>query len=206
MDLLGGVDIMSLINSMGGSKGINPEVLPYLVGFKDPIATLAKLVTKDGKFDDARYYSMIAQSKAIKMTYDLLSSLYVMPKTIADCDAVLQAKTNHGLVIDDLLRYFIAMTFVTLEKNGGKEALATFVNETYDALMDIEANSAALENASGDGFGDIWNSLLTSLKAQDAYSLRCLATLSILIVDTGYTDLLYLGNGDGTISTYLAQL
>ena len=208
MNLLGDVDIMSLINSIGGSKGINEEVLPYLAGFKAPIATLAKLVTdpETKQFSEDRYKSLVAQSKAIKMTYDLLSSLYVMPKTIADCDAVLQAKTNHGMVIDDLLRYFIAMTFVTLDKEGGKEALATFVNETYEALMDIEANADALKNATGDGFGDIWSSLRTSLKAQDAYSLRCLATLSILIVDTGYTDLLKLGNGDGTISTYINQL
>ena len=209
MDILGDVDIMSLINSFGGSKGINPEALSILVGFKDPIATIAKLVTDpngEEKFSVKKYKSLVAQSKAIKMTYDLLSSLYVMPKTIADCDAILLAKTNHGLVIDDLLRYFIAMTFVTLDKNDGMEALRTFVNETYDALMDIEANSAALENATGDGFGDIWESLRTSLKAQDSYSLRCLATLSILIVDTGYTDLLKLGDGDGTISTYINQL
>ena len=206
MDLLGGVDITTLISSLGGSKAVNPDVLPYLAAFKDPIATLAKLVTKDGKFDEAKYNVMIAQSKAVKMTYDLISSLYVNPKTIADCDAVLQAKTNHGLIIDDLLRYFIAMTFVTVDKNGGKAALQEFVDATYDALMDIEANAEALANVPVDGFGDMWNSLLTSLKTQDAYALRCIATLSILINDTGYTDLLYLGDGDGTISNYLAKL
>ena len=72
--------------------------------------------------------------------------------------------------------------------------------------MDIEANAEELANAPVDGFGDMWNSLLTSLKTQDAYSLRCIATLAILINDTGYTDLLYLGDGDGTISNYLAKL
>ncbi|MBR1582491.1 MAG: hypothetical protein IJ663_01910 [Spirochaetales bacterium] len=206
MDLLGGVDIMTLINSMSGSKAVNAEVLPYLAAFKGPIATLTKLVTKDGKFNEAMYNSMIAQSKAVKMTYDLLSSLYVNPKTIADCDAVLTAKTKHGLIVDDLLRYFVAMTFVTVDKAGGKAALKEFVDASYNALMDIEANAEELANAPVDGFGDMWNSLLTSLKTQDAYSLRCIATLAILINDTGYTDLLYLGDGDGTISNYLAKL
>lgn len=207
MDLLGGVDIMTLINSLnGGSKAVSPEVLPYLAAFKDPIATLTKLVAKDGKFDEAMYNAVIAQSKAVKMTYDLLSSLYVNPKTIADCNAVLTAKTKHGLIVDDLLRYFVAMTFVTVDKAGGKAALKEFVDAAYDALMDIEANAEALANAPVDGFGDMWKTLLTSLKTQDAYSLRCIATLAILINDTGYTDLLYLGDGDGTISNYLAKL
>ena len=207
MDILGGVDIMTLINSLnGGSKAVSPEVLPYLAAFKDPIATLTKLVAKDGKFDEAMYNAVIAQSKAVKMTYDLLSSLYVNPKTIADCDAVLTAKTKHGLIVDDLLRYFVAMTFVTVDKAGGKAALKEFVDASYNALMDIEANAEELANAPVDGFGDMWNSLLTSLKTQDAYSLRCIATLAILINDTGYTDLLYLGDGDGTISNYLAKL
>ena len=191
----------------GVSEKVHAVLDPLADNFKTTKdAEIGEFDPKTKQFSEARYKSLVAQSKAIKMTYDLLSSLYVMPKTIADCDAVLQAKTNHGMVIDDLLRYFIAMTFVTLDKEGGKEALATFVNETYEALMDIEANADALKNATGDGFGDIWSSLRTSLKAQDAYSLRCLATLSILIVDTGYTDLLKLGNGDGTISTYINQL
>lgn len=59
MDLLGDVDIMTLISSMsGGSKGINPEVLPYLAGFKAPIATIAQLVTnpETKQFDEAKYY------------------------------------------------------------------------------------------------------------------------------------------------------
>ena len=217
MDLLGDVDIMTLISSMsGGSKGINPDVLPYLAGFKAPIATLAQLITKDGQFDDAKYESMIAQAKAIKMSYDLLSALYVKPATIADVDAVLLKKTNHGLIVDDLIRYLVSVVFVSIDKAGGKAALAEFINEPgiCDALMDIEHNADAFSATNVDGFGTIWNNLQATfldVEAEEqpaftAYALRSLSTLAILVVDSGYTDLLKLGDGDGTISGYLSKL
>ncbi|MBR4120685.1 MAG: hypothetical protein IKT95_02895, partial [Spirochaetales bacterium] len=151
MDLLGDVDIMALISSMnGGSKGINPEVLPYLAGFKTPIATIAGLVTNPTtkKFDEAKYNSLVAQAKAIKMSYDLLSAIYVKPATIADVDAVLAAKTNHGLIVDDLIRYLVSVIFVSIDKAGGEKAFADFVNAEgiYDALMDIENAGNAFDN------------------------------------------------------------
>ncbi|MBO4394376.1 MAG: hypothetical protein J5800_08540 [Spirochaetales bacterium] len=216
MDLLGDVDIMALINSMnGGSKEINGEVLKYLAGFKAPIATIAKLVTNPitKRFDPAKYNSLVAQARAIKMSYDLLSALYVKPAAIADVDAVLAAKTNHGLIIDDLIRYIVALTFVSIDKVGGQAALEEFVNAPgiYDALMDIEHKASAFESAEApDGFASIWNNLLASFMTEDGdltpYALRSLSTLSILLVDTGYKDLLYLGGNEGTISGYLSML
>ena len=219
MDLLGDVDIMTLISSMsGGSKGINPDVLPYLAGFKAPIATIAKLVTnpETKQFDEAKYNSLVAQAKAIKMSYDLLSALYVKPATIADVDAVLLKKTNHGLIVDDLIRYLVSMVFVSIDKADGKAALQEFVNAEgiYDALMDIENNAEAFSNTNIDGFGGIWNNLQTTFLDAEAeeqpaftpYALRSLSTLAILVVDSGYTDLFKLGDGDGTISGYLNKL
>ena len=219
MDLLGDVDIMALISSMnGGSKGINPEVLPYLAGFKTPIATIASLVTNPTtkKFDEAKYNSLVAQARAIKMSYDLLSAVYAKPATIADVDAVLTAKTNHGLIVDDLIRYIVAMTFVSIDKADGKAALAEFINSDgiYDALMDIENAGNAFDNTGIDGFGEIWKNLQATFLDAEAeeqpaftpYALRSLSTLAILIVDSGYTDLLKLGNGDGTVSGYINKL
>lgn len=216
MDLLGDVDIMTLISSMtGGSKDINPEVLKYLAGFKAPIATIASLVTnpETKKFDEDKYNSMVAQAKAIKMSYDLLSALYVKPATIADVDAVLNAKTGHGLIIDDLIRYIVAMTFVSVDKVGGKAALEEFINSEgiYDALMDIENNASAFENAQApDGFASIWNNILASFMTEGGdltpYALRSLSTVAILLVDTGYRDLLYLGENNGTLSGYLSMI
>ena len=219
MDILGDVDIMTLISSMsGGSKGINPDVLPYLAGFKAPIATIAKLVTnpETKQFDEAKYNSLVAQAKAIKMSYDLLSALYVKPATIADVDAVLLKKTNHGLIVDDLIRYLVSMVFVSIDKADGKAALQEFVNAEgiYDALMDIENNAEAFSNTNIDGFGGIWNNLQTTFLDAEAeeqpaftpYALRSLSTLAILVVDSGYTDLFKLGDGDGTISGYLNKL
>ena len=216
MDILGDVDIMTLISSMsGGSKAINADVLKYLAGFKAPIATIASFITnpETKKFDEARYNSMVAQAKAIKMSYDLLSALYVKPATVADVDAVLAAKTSHGLIIDDLVRYIVATTFVSIDKVGGKAALEEFVNTEgiYDALMDIENNAAALQNAEApDGFGTIWNNILASFMTEEGelspYALRSLATVSILLVDTDYKGLLTLGDNDGTISGYLSKI
>lgn len=218
MDLLGGVDIMTLINSMGGSKGLNPDVLPYLAGFKAPIATIAKLVTnpETKKFDEAKYNSLVAQAKAIKMSYDLLSALYIKAPTIKAIDDVLTAKTNHGLIVDDLIRYLVSVIFISIDKAEGKAALQEFIDAEgiYDALMDIENNADAFNNTEIDGFGAIWNNLQTTFIAgQDEngpiftpYALRSLSTLAILIVDSGYTDLLSLGDGDGTVSGYLAKL
>ena len=220
MDLLGDIDIMTLISSMtGGSKAINADVLKYLAGFKGPIATIARLVTnpETKQFDSKKYDSLVAQAKAIKMSYDLLSSVYAKPTSIAEVDAVLLNKTNHGLIIDDLLRYVVALTFVSVDKVGAKAALEDFINAPgiYDALMDIEKDGAALADAeTPDGFGDIWNALLASLvdttaEVQPAftpYALRSLSTLAILLVDTGYTDLLKLGDGDGTITGYINKI
>ncbi|MBO4719582.1 MAG: hypothetical protein J5658_06895, partial [Prevotella sp.] len=219
MDLLGDVDIMALISSMnGGSKGINPEVLPYLAGFKTPIATIAGLVTNPTtkKFDEAKYNSLVAQAKAIKMSYDLLSAIYVKPATIADVDAVLTAKTKHGLIVDDLIRYLVSVIFVSIDKAGGEKALEDFVNADgiYDALMDIENAGNAFDNTEIDGFGEIWKNLQTTFIDAEAeeqpaftpYALRSLSTLAILIVDSGYTDLLKLGDGDGTVSGYINKL
>ncbi len=217
MDLLGDIDIMTLISSLsGGSKDINPDVLPYLAGFKAPIATIAQLITKDGKFDEAKYNSMVAQAKAIKMSYDLLSALYVKPASIADVDTVLTQKTNHGLIVDDLIRYLVSVVFISIDKADGKAALQEFIDADgiYAALMDIENNAEAFTNTNVDGFGAIWNNLQTAfLAGQDEngpiftpYALRSLSTMAILIVDSGYTDLLKLGDGDGTLSGYLSKL
>ena len=219
MNLLGDVDIMTLISSMGGgSKGINSEVLPYLAGFKAPIATIAKLVTnpETKQFDEAKYNSFVAQAKAIKMSYDLLSALYAKPATIADVDGVLLQKTNHGLIVDDLIRYLVSVIFVSIDKANGKAALEEFINEEgiYDALMDIGNAGNAFDSANVDGFGTIWNNLQTTFLDAEAeeqpaftpYALRSLSTLAILIVDSGYTDLLKLGGGDGTVSGYLEKL
>ena len=219
MDLLGDVDLMALISSMsGGSKGINPEVMTYLSGFKAPIATIAKLVTnpETEKFDEAKYNSLVAQSKAIKMSYDLLSALYVKPASIADIDVVLTAKTNHGLIVDDLIRYLVSVIFISIDKADGKAALAEFINEPgiYQALMDIEKGGEAFNNTDVDGFGAIWNNLQATFLDVEAevqpaftpYALRSLSTLAILVVDSGYTDLLKLGDGDGTISGYISKL
>ena len=217
MDLLGDVDIMTLISSMtGGSKAINAEVLKYLAGFKAPIATIAKLVTnpETKQFDPAKYNSLVAQAKAIKMSYDLLSALYVKPATIADVDEMIaKTTTGHDLIIDDLIRYIVALTFVSIDKVGGDQALAEFVNTPgiYEALMDIEHNADALTSAeTPDGFASIWNSLLASFMTQEGaltpYALRSLSTLSILLIDTGYKNLLYLGGNEGTISGYLSMI
>ena len=226
MDLLGDVDIMALISSINGgsnedsddSKGINPEVMPYLAGFKGPIATIAKLVTNPTtkQFDEAKYNSLVAQAKAIKMSYDLLSAIYVKPATIADVDEALKAKTNHGLIVDDLIRYLVSVIFVSIDNAGGEKALADFVNAEgiYDALMDIENAGNAFDNTEIDGFGEIWKNLQTTFIDAEAeeqpaftpYALRSLSTLAILIVDSGYTDLLKLGDGDGTVSGYINKL
>ena len=220
MDILGGVDIMDLMTSLtggGGDKGINPEVQPYLVGFKGPVATITKLITKDGKFDPKKYDAVVAQAKAIKMSYDLLSALYVKPNAIEDIDAVMGMKMNHGLVIDDLVRYIVALTFVSIDNAGGKAALGEFINTDgiYDALMDIgnEQKLAAFETANVDGFGTIWNNIQVSFvnvtdngTELSQYALRSLSTLAILIVDTGYKDILSLGGGDGKVSTYFGKI
>ena len=219
MDLLGDVDIMALISSMnGGSKGINPEVLPYLAGFKTPIATIASLVTNPTtkEFDEKKYNSLVAQARAIKMSYDLLSAVYVKPATIADVDEALKAKTNHGLIVDDLIRYLVSVIFVSIDNAGGEKALEDFINTEgiYDALMDIENAGNAFDNTGIDGFGEIWKNLQATFLDAEAeeqpaftpYALRSLSTLAILIVDSGYTDLLKLGDGDGSVSGYINKL
>ena len=224
MDILGGVDIMDLMTSLtGGSKGIDPKVQPYLVGFKAPVATITSLITTDGKFDGKKYDSLVAQAKAIKMSYDLLSALYVTPASIEDIDNVLSKKMNHGLVVDDLVRYILALTFVSIDKANGKEALGQFIDAgdgaVYAALMDIgnEEKLAAFNDVNVDGFGTIWANIQTSFVTEKEtengketvltqYALRSLSTLAILIVDTGYKDTLYLGGGDGKVSTYFGKI
>ena len=220
MDLLGDVDIMTMLNSItgGGSKGLSlsSEEQELLNGFSVPVRTLVSLFTENGQFSEPRYNSFIAQSKAVMLTYDLLSAVYAKPTTIGECDALFTTvKTKHGLTVDDLLRYVIAMTFVTVDREGGKEALRDFINTEgiYDALMDIGTKYEVLANAEVDGFGDVWASLEKTLKPDesgnyDSYALRCISTLAILLVDSGYSGYLKLGNESGTISIsgYLNQL
>ena len=38
------------------------------------------------------------------------------------------------------------------------------------------------------------------------YALRSLSTIAILLVDTEYKDLLFLGDNDGTLSGYLSKI
>ena len=114
------------------------------------------------------------------------------------------------------------MTFVTFDRalerdeNGelvGANPLETFINTEgiYEALMDIGTKYEVLANAEVDGFGDVWASLEKTLKADesgnyDSYALRCISTLAILLVDSGYSGYLKLGNESGPISGYLNQL
>ena len=200
---------------LGGSKGLSlsSEEQAILSGFSKPVRMIVELITDDGEFSESKYNSFIAQSKAVMLSYDLLSSVYAKPKNIDDCDKLLNVKTKHGLTPDDLIRYVVAMTFVTVDREGGKEALKNFINtgDVCAALMNIGENYEVLANAEVDGFGDVWTSLEKTLKPDengnyDSYALRCISTLAILIVDSGCSEYLKLGNESGTISGYLNQL
>ena len=108
------------------------------------------------------------------------------------------------------------MIFISIDKADGKAALAEFINEPgiYEALMDIENSGEAFNNTDVDGFGAIWNNLQSTFLDVEAeeqpaftpYALRSLSTLAILVIDSGYTDLLKLGDGDGTVSGYISKL
>lgn len=87
IDLLGDIDLTTIMSSFRGVSRADDDTEKYLQIANVTVSKLIGFVTEDGKFNDAKYASFIAQCKAIKATYDLITAPYLAgAKTPADED------------------------------------------------------------------------------------------------------------------------
>ena len=225
MDVLNGMSPTAIMKAFSGDnnseeseepKALDAGALKVLSGFSKAIASLTNYITDPNSkaFSEKKYNAFVAESRAVKATYELLASAYARPASYEDCDKILDMPISHGLTTADLTRYLVASIFVTLDnlqdENGSKVGVAALANyitpEIYDALMDVSNKYADLAQAP-EGIEVVWGTFINTFKSvNDPYAIKTVATLAVIMVDAEFTDLLRLNGGDGKISTWTNKL
>ena len=232
IDVLGDLDIASLLSSVSKDVSRADDNQFNTSLFKPLVAKILGMVTKDGKFNEAKYKSFIFQAKAIKAAMDTIALAY----SEADPNLILDKKIDCGLTVDDLGLYLVSSILVEADKLGG-DAWRTFaeeyVNANYDALAslgDVEFKDTSDENfyaamlvidTNVDGsltsvtketiLEELGNDMKYAIANQTqsvftADIFNILRTAAVIIVDAEYKGILSLGDGDGTITGLLNMI
>ena len=179
MKLINDNDLQSMISSMmqagNNEKGLsrdgneepdtgstinNRNLLNLFNTVVSKTANMLTVVNENGVhvFDIAKYKSFVLQAKGMKSAYDMISMAYIEnPSSVKAYDKVLVKTIDHGLTIEDLIKYCISWAVVEADyidqlivealktfdsvKYSGDSALAVFIepfiNENYVLLNDM---------------------------------------------------------------------
>lgn len=139
MDLLDKLTLQNILGSVG-SKAAGDDDEQF---FQHMVTNLVKFVCTDGKFSQLRYNSFIFQAKILRSAYEMISLKYIRNATsVNDYDAILKTSFNHGLDVEDLVKYIISWNFIELDNIIGNdiigETLGAMISPTnYDKLTNL---------------------------------------------------------------------
>lgn len=190
VNLLEGIDVSAMMSDLGKSRdGEDDDLQKYFAMASKNVAKLVSLITKDGKLDDNKYKWVLSQARAVMASYELMAKPYISKETmdIKNLDTIFEdAKIKRNLTPDDLILYFECVMMTTSQEVEGWDAqLKKFVDDNYEALMDLGNKSKDIDFDKYSDLTDLADKAMKVVTDKDE-SWNKLGTVAVLIAKANW--------------------
>ena len=190
VNLLEGIDVSAMMSDLGKSRdGEDDELQKYFAMASKNVAKLVSLITKDGKLDANKYNWVLSQARAVMASYELMAKPYISKDKldITNLDTIFEdAKIKRNLTPDDLILYFECVMMTTSQEVEGWDAqLKKFVDENYEALMDLGNKSKDIDFDKYSDLTDLADEAMKVVTDKDQ-SWNKLGTVAVLIAKANW--------------------
>lgn len=190
VNLLEGIDVSAMMSDLGKSRdGEDDDLQKYFAMASKNVAKLVSLITKDGKLDDNKYNWVLSQARAVMASYELMAKPYISKDKldIKNLDTIFEdAKIKRNLTPDDLILYFECVMMTTSQEVEGWDAqLKKFVDDNYEALMDLGNKSKDIDFDKYSDLTDLADEAMKVVTNKDK-SWNKLGTVAVLIAKANW--------------------
>ncbi len=190
VNLLEGIDVSAMMSDLGKSRdGEDDELQKYFAMASKNVAKLVRLITKDGKLDANKYNWVLSQARAVMASYELMAKPYISKDKldIKNLDTIFEdAKIKRNLTPDDLILYFECVMMTTSQEVEGWDAqLKKFVDDNYEALMDLGNKSKDIDFDKYSDLTDLADKAMKVVTDKDE-SWNKLGTVAVLIAKANW--------------------
>ena len=152
VNLLEGIDVSSMMSDLSKSRdGDDEKLQKYFAMASKNVAKLVSLITKDGKFNDAKYNWVLSQANAVMASYEMMAKPYISKDSsdLKNLDGIFtDSRIKRDFTADDFILYFECLMMTTSKDvyvwdDEHKDyvfwhdAFKSFVDSNYEALMDL---------------------------------------------------------------------
>ena len=190
VNLLEGIDVSAMLSDMGKSRdGENDDLQKYFAMASKNVAKLVSLITKDGKLDANKYNWVLSQARAVMASYELMAKPYISKDKmdLKNLDTIFtDSKIKRNLTPDDLILYFECVMMTTSQEVEDWDAqLKIFVDENYEALMDLGNKSKDIDFDKYSDLTDLADKAMKVVTDKDE-SWNKLGTVAVLIAKANW--------------------
>ena len=190
VNLLEGIDVSAMMSDLGKSRdGEDEELQKYFAMASKNVAKLVSLITKDGKLDANKYKWVLSQARAVMASYELMAKPYISKETmdIKNLDTIFtDSRIKRNLTPDDLILYFECVMMTTSQEVEGWDAqLKKFVDDNYEALMDLGNKSKDIDFDKYSDLTDLADKAMEVVTNKDK-SWNKLGTVAVLIAKANW--------------------
>ena len=174
------------------------------------VAKLVGLITKDGKLDANKYNWVLSQARAVMASYELMAKPYISKDKldIKKLDTIFtDSRIKRNLTPDDLILYFecVMMTTSQEEVDGWDAQLKIFVDDNYEALMDLGNKSKDIDFDKYSDLTDLADKAMEVVTDKDE-SWNKLGTIAVLIAKANWDKFLLEVAGVSTFSELVENM
>jgi len=189
VNLLEGIDVSAMMSDLGKSRdGEDDDLQKYFAMASKNVAKLVSLITKDGKLDANKYNWVLSQARAVMASYELMAKPYISTeKKDKNLDNIFtDSKIKRNLTPDDLILYFECVMMTTSQEvEGWDTQLKKFVDDNYEALMDLGNKSKDIDFDKYSDLTDLADEAMKVVTDKDE-SWNKLGTVAVLIAKANW--------------------
>ena len=190
VNLLEGIDVSAMMSDLGKSRdGEYDDLQKYFAMASKNVAKLVSLITKDGKLDDNKYNWVLSQARAVMASYELMAKPYISKDKmdLKNLDTIFtDSKIKRNLTPDDLILYFECVMMTTSQGvEGWDEQLKIFVDDNYEALMDLGNKSKDIDFYKYSDLTDLADKAM-EVVTDESKSWNKLGTVAVLIAKANW--------------------
>ena len=190
VNLLEGIDVSAMMSDLGKSRdGEDDDLQKYFAMASKNVAKLVRLITKDGKLDANKYNWVLSQARAVMASYELMAKPYISKDKmdLKNLDTIFtDSKIKRNLTPDDLILYFECVMMTTSQEVEGWDAqLKKFVDDNYEALMDLGNKSKDIDFDKYSDLTDLADKAMKVVTDKDE-SWNKLGTVAVLIAKANW--------------------
>ena len=190
VNLLEGIDVSAMMSDLGKSRdGEYDDLQKYFAMASKNVAKLVSLITKDGKLDDNKYNWVLSQARAVMASYELMAKPYISKDKmdLKNLDTIFtDSKIKRNLTPDDLILYFECVMMTTSQGvEGWDEQLKIFVDDNYEALMDLGNKSKDIDFDKYSDLTDLADKAM-EVVTDESKSWNKLGTVAVLIAKANW--------------------